>query len=57
MMVVCVFKKDTKELRTTLHNVTQIKENSFGEMCILNKNGVWMNIGKDLYILKVKQSV
>ena len=52
-MTVQVFKRDTNELRTTLHNVLKIEENSLGEFCILNKNGVSMNLGKDHYILKV----
>ena len=53
IMTVQVFRKDTKELRTTLHNVLKIEENSIEEMCVLNKNGVYMNLGKDHYILKV----
>ena len=52
-MTVQVFKRDTNELRTTFHNVLKIEENSIEEMCVLNKNGVYMNLGKDHYILKV----
>ena len=52
-MTVQVFKRDTNELRTTLHSVQHIEENSLGEFCILCKNGVSMNLGKDHYILKV----
>lgn len=52
-MTVQIFKKDTKELRTTLYNVVSVSRKKDGEIVISKENGITLNLGKDLYEMRL----